>query len=187
MAVAGRARNGAASRVAAALAVAAVLLAGCTANGSGASTRPPTTASGLTTPSQSPTPTAESVVLATYTAFWKALPEASRLSGAPRTAVLTQYLVNPALSKISGTLAAQDAFHKALYGENVPRPTVVRMDGSSADVRDCQDSSRAGVEDLKTLQKLNVGVPRNLVMSTLLRSPDGQWRISTIVYPGGQC
>ena len=130
MAVAGRARTGTASRVAAALAVAVVLLAGCTASGSGASTSPPASASGLTTPSQSPTPTPESVVLATYTAFWKALPEASRLSGAPRTAVLTQYLVNPALSKISGTLAAQDAFHKGLYGQVVLRPLDVSASGT---------------------------------------------------------
>jgi hypothetical protein len=125
-------------------------------------------------------------VLATYTAFWKALPEASHLSGAPREAVLTQYLVNPALSKISGTLAAADAFHRTVYGEVVLRPLKVTVTGDQAEVRDCQDTSNSGIADLKTGNKVTRGIPRALVITTLVFSGDS-WRIATIDYQGPKC
>ena len=163
-----------------------MLLAGCTASGSGASTSPPATTSGLTTPSQSPTPTPESVVLATYSAFWKALPQASYMTGAPREAVLTRYLVNPALSKVSGTLAAADAFHRAVYGQVVLRPLAVSVTGTQAEVKDCQDTSDSGIVDLKTGNKVTVGIPRALVITTLVYAGDS-WRIATIDYQGPKC
>ena len=108
------------------------------------------------------------------------------LAGAPREAVLTQYLVNPALSKISGTLAAQDAFHRAVYGQVVLRPLTVSVTAAQAEVRDCQDTSDSGVVDLKTGNKVTVGIPRALVITTLVYAGDA-WRIATIDYQGPKC
>jgi len=129
----------------------------------------------------------EAAVLHQYRGFWKALPEASRMQEEPRIQVLKRYLVSPALGTVTRTLAAQDAFGKGLYGENVPRPEIVNLHTRTASIRDCQDSSRAGVEERKTGRKLTVGVARNPVTATLKRGDDEIWRIATIEYPGGSC
>jgi len=178
----------------AALALAQILaLAACSTNGPGASQ--PRTASTpvatITLPSP-PSPTAsddaaKTAVLTAYSAFWKALPAASRLDEGPREELLGRYLMSPALGTVIRTLAAQTASRKGPYGVNLPRPEVAAIVSGTASVRDCQDSSHAGVEDRKTGRKLTVGVPRNPVRATLRRGDDGLWRIATIEYPGGSC
>ena len=84
-------------------------------------------------------------------------------------------------------LASQAAFKKRLYGQNVPKAEVSALTGTTATVEDCQDSSKAGVQDLNTGEKLTVGQPRNPVRATLTIDAKGAWKIATLAYPGGTC
>jgi hypothetical protein len=134
----------------------------------------------------SPGATAEAVVLEQYRGFFLGLPEASRLGEERQLAWLRSYLVNPALGEVARTLAAQRARGKVLYGKPLLRPDPVVIRGSVATIRDCQDSSRAGVADAKTGHKDTVGVPRTLVVTTLKRA-GGDWKISSIDFQGPKC
>ncbi len=145
----------------------------------------PTTAPTAPKPSASPVD-AKDEVLVHYRAFWDALPKASRLPEDQANALLEQYLVDPALTKIEGTLASQRAFDRRLYGANTPRPTSVDVTGDQATVVDCQKSDAAGVEDAKTGERLTVGPARNPVTATLQRS-GSSWLIATITYGTGDC
>jgi hypothetical protein len=130
---------------------------------------------------------ASNAILLTYRGFWQALPKAARLKEGPRDELLAQHLINPALKKVAASLASQEAFQRRLYGKNLPRPRVARLDPPTAIVWDCQDSSHAGIRDLKTGERLTVGVERNPVRATLSLDRDGHWRIARIEYPGGAC
>jgi hypothetical protein len=129
---------------------------------------------------------AQTVVLDHYRSFFRALPRASRLDEEPQIALLRQYLTGPALAEVAGTLAAQRAHGKVLYGEPVLRPDPVVLRGAVATIRDCQDSSRAGVQDAKTGHKDTVGVPRTLLVTTL-KHVDGTWKIASIDFRGPKC
>jgi len=129
---------------------------------------------------------AESVVLDQYRTFFRELPRASRLGKEPQTAWLRRYLTKPALSKVAGTLAAQRAYGKILYGQAVLRPSSIAVHDSTATVRDCQDTSASGVQDAKTGRKETKGLPRTLVITTL-KAIDGTWKISSIEYQGPKC
>jgi len=132
-----------------AAAVLLVILATATActRGSGATsnsgeTSSPGTHSTSTTATSLPTiSTAEDEVLQAYTAFWKALPVAARLSEGPREELLRKHLVSPALANVLASLASQAAFKKRLYGQNVPKPEVSALTATTATVEDCQENA----------------------------------------------
>jgi hypothetical protein len=73
-----------------------------------------------------------------------------------------------------------------LYGKPVLHPEPVAVRGSVATIRDCQDSSRAGIADARTGHRDTVGVPRTLVVTTL-KQADATWKISTIDFRGPKC
>ena len=53
------------------------------------------------------------------------------------------------------------------------------VDGSdTAVLQDCNDGSQAGAYETATGNKITVGVPRQNTMGTLVRGPDGIWRVS---------
>ena len=137
----------------------------------------------------SPTSTAtvKDEVLSDYRAFWEALPKASRLKEGARKRLLAEHLVDPALSRVAQSLASQEAFNKRLYGQNRPRPRLIDLGPSTATIKDCQDSSQAGIVDLKSDDRLTVGVARNPVKATVKLDGDGRWKIATITYPSGDC
>lgn len=159
---------------------------GATSN-SGETSSPGTHSTSTTATSLQTISTAEDEVLLAYTAFWKALPVAARLSEGPREELLRKHLVSPALGNVLASLASQAAFKKRLYGQNVPKPEVSALTPTTATVEDCQDSSKAGVQDLKTGEKLTVGQKRNPVGATLKLDATGAWKIATLAYPGGTC
>jgi len=182
-------------RLAAAFVLAALLaLAACGNDAPGASqpsgsSSPPATVT-LPSPPTTPNPSGDNrgqtVVLDQYRSFFHALPEASRLDKEPQITWLRRYLTKPALSQVAGTLAAQRAYGKVLYGEAVLRPDAVAVHGSTATIRDCQDTSASGVQDVKTGRQETKGLPRTLVVTTL-KAIDGTWKISSIDYRGPKC
>jgi hypothetical protein len=131
--------------------VTATALVGCTGNSDAA---PAASVTSATKPepmlSTSSPATAAEVALSDYRAFWAALPVAARLKAGPRGRLLARYLVAPALGAVTGSLASQAAFGKRLYGANLPRPTLAHLGSGTARIDDCQDSSHAGVMNLKT-------------------------------------
>jgi hypothetical protein len=126
------------------------------------------------------------VVLDQYRGFFRDLPKASRLNEESQLVLLRQYLTGSALTEVAGTLAAQRAHGKVLYGQPVLRPDPIVLRGTVATIRDCQDSSSAGVQDARTGHKDTVGVPRTLVVTTL-KAVEGTWKIASIDFRGPKC
>ena len=89
--------------------------------------------------------------------------------------------VGPAYASVVKSMTAQAAFGKALYGRAILKPHVMSLDVEDAVVRDCQDTSRSGVEDVKTGRNETGGIPRTLVVTNMHLS-EGTWRISKIDY-----
>jgi hypothetical protein len=128
-------------------------------------------------------------VLRQYNAFWRALPAASAApSDTARLAALFDTTTMPELSQLVGKLGAQRAAGEVLYGWDVPRAKVAGIVSGAAKITDCQDSSKAGVQEIATGRKLTVGVARHPVMATLLLR-GAAWKVSTITYPpsGSEC
>ena len=170
----------------------ALLLAGCT-GGSGTGAVPSPTATALPSPVfslPSPTPSLESgaAALAQYEKFWTVLPQASRLAqGAPRDALLAQYLTGAALASTTRAMEVQDAAGKRLYGYDVPRAEVVDLGAGTVTIRDCQDSSHSGIEEVDSGKPFTVGVQRNPVRSRMEIGTDGRWRLATIEFLATPC
>lgn len=172
--------------------VGAVLVAGCS---SGGGSRPeahisttPSTTSAATTSSASFSPAQETVARA-YTDFWNALAPASHAkTAAEQLTLLTPVTTDPELSQLISGIAEERRKGRAFYGADRPNVSIVVIIGQRATVVDCQDSSAAGVESMKTGKKLTVGVAAHPVHTTLLRR-DGSWKVSTVKYPpaGTRC
>ncbi len=139
-------------------------------------------------PAKAPTETNDAAaVLARYVDFWRVLPRASGSPPALRQRLLADYLVDPELSRTLEAMAAQDALGRVLYGADVPRPVLRHIDGASAEVVDCQNSTGAGVRDRRSGERVTVGSDHNPVLARLTRGHGGQWRITRVSYSGGFC
>jgi len=176
------------SMIAAALVASVLAAAGC--SGGGGSGALPSASAGHASPSPSASATTwsstQQQVIAAYLGFWRALPNASRADSANnRLALLVPVATDPELSQLIAGLGRQHASGRRLYGTNVPRPLNVEVSGPRAVLRDCQDSHRAGIQDIKTGNRLTVGVARHLVTSVLVLR-DSAWKVSTVQYaPSG--
>jgi len=130
--------------------LAAVLLVGLSAGcntADGVNTETPTPGT-TTTAVSSPTPTTdEQRVLAQYAAFWKILTPTSEAPESQRREMLARYATDPELTRALGGMRGADRLGEVLYGEVVPRPTVTKIEGDSASIRDCQNASNAGRRD----------------------------------------
>ncbi len=136
----------------------------------------------------SPTPSADAA-LAQYRAFWAALTPASKAPASKRRAMLAPYAADPELTSLLNGIERERSRGRAFYGQDVPRPTISQLLAGQgiAVVDDCQDSSGSGVVDLSTGERLTKGVPRNHVVSTMHRGPDGIWRVASVEYPKTSC
>jgi hypothetical protein len=152
-----------------------------------ASTTPGVSDSAVSAGSASVSPTdGPAEVLSHYSRFFSALPDVSRMDEPERNDHLRRYLTGPAYVTVVKSMSAQAEFGKALYGQAVLQPRVTSIHSDSAVVRDCQDTSKSGVEDVDTGEKETRGVPRTLVITNLKRTGDS-WRISKIDYRGPKC
>jgi hypothetical protein len=170
--------------------VTATALVGCTGN---SGSPPPTiTASVSNSQGDQSPPSVVTVandrdrVLQRYGEFFVALPKASLMPESKRNEVLAQYLAGPAYSAVVKSLSSQAAFGKALYGQPTLTPQITDLRPNTAVIRDCQDTSNSGVQDVKTGDRETKGVPRTLVV-TDLRRVDGLWKITKIDYRGPKC
>lgn len=149
------------------------------------------------TPSTSPTATASPTtppqtgagqVLAGYAAYWEALRPLAALPANQRPAALKAVAVDPLYSAVLQEYTARDAAGKIAYGQTIRHPEVSLLQGDSAAIRDCQDTSRSGLMNKATGEKLTVGVPAYLRLSVMQRSADGAWRLVTVDgYPNAKC
>jgi len=155
--------------------------------GAGATSATPVSVSPSPSPSPSsvtPTGTVEEQILAQYRKFWtEALPAASAAPAAQRRAILSPVAGEPALSRLLGVMSKLDAEGKRAYGRMISLQPTVQRGGAVALVRSCFDSSGSGELDIKTGRKLTVGPKRELILTTLKRSPDGSWRVTSIGQP----
>lgn len=176
------------------LAAVAVCLAGlasaCSSGGAAARDLPSPTP----TPSASASPTSATAseteqILAQYRGFWQTLTPASRAAESTRRKLLGRYATDPALKSLLAGIAAQRLKGHVYYGVDGLHPTIDALSASrgTAVVDDCQDSTRAGLEDQATGRKITVGKPRNHVVSTMHRSANGVWLVAFVSYPKTPC
>ncbi|TQS43279.1 hypothetical protein [Cryptosporangium phraense] len=111
------------------------------------------------------------------------LPRAGVAPAGRREALLAPVTTEPELSHLLTNWAALDADGQRNYGRDRPLESTVRVQGGLALVEGCLDSRGSGVADTATGAPVTRGVARNAVRATLLRGPDGTWRISAITYP----
>lgn len=128
-------------------------------------------------------------ILAQYRGFWRTLTPASRAAARDRPALLAAYATNPALKSLLAGIEAQRLKGYVYYGVDELRPTIETLSVSrgTAVVNDCQDSTRAGLEDQATGRKLTAGKPRNHVVTTMHRSATGVWLVAFVTYPKTPC
>jgi hypothetical protein len=164
--------------------------AGCSRD-SDASSLPTSAPSGPDGQSSRPaTPSAaadEQAMLGQYQQFWQ-------VSGSPLNDVpvnqlretLSPYAVDPQLSILVGNVESQRAKDIGTYGDVTVRPAVVSMDGATAKIRDCQDTSKSGQLELKSGRKLTVGVNGSLVNVTM-RLVGQTWKVSVVDFASQRC
>jgi hypothetical protein len=151
-----------------------------------------------TDPSSAPTVTASSAatsfpgeaqILAQYRGFFAVLAPVSRAKLASvRLSMLKGFATEPSLTRTLGGFAASYAAGEVLYGRDLLRPKITMFDGTTATLRDCQDSSGAGRVNAKTGRKVTVGRKDDLALVTMKLGLDAVWRVSTVTYqPAGSC
>jgi hypothetical protein len=97
---------------------------------------------------------------------------------------IAQIAVDPIRTQILKAARADRIIGVIGYGYVVPHPywRVPINAKPTATMGDCQDSSHAGSMVAKTEQKRSVGVAQSNIRATLVRGPDGRWRVKQIEY-----
>lgn len=167
----------------------ALLAVGCSSGSAVA--RDPRPDSPIPSASASPSPIASETaqILSQYSAFWQSLTPASRVPTLEGRQLLGRYATNPALRSLLSGIAAQRAKGHVYYGHDGLRPEVEGLSAVSgtAVVNDCQDSTRAGLQDVASGRKLTVGTARNHVVTTMHRASNGTWMVAFVSYPKTPC
>ncbi|MYW91657.1 hypothetical protein G3I59_13840 [Amycolatopsis rubida] len=169
---------------------AAMLLAGC----SGGDAPAPTSPSQLSAPTQpssagsSSGPEQRQAVETAYRQFWHSTFHTSDKPESTWHDAVAAVAVDPQLTTALGAMQTQKQAGITVYGDVTARIVSVQINGASAKVVDCQDTSKAGQADAKTGKRKTVGVPRNPVNADLKRdSADGRWKVAQVTFPGGTC
>lgn len=152
-----------------------VLTAGGCANGQ----------TNVTLPTSSPTVTArpspisaEEAVRQSYTRYWAVLPEAEHAdSESRRRQLLSGYATEPQLSTALRGINDLHAKDLTSAGYVMVHITKVHVEDARATVWDCQDATKALVQQRSTGRTVSRGVPNDQLRATLTRGSDGQWRI----------
>jgi hypothetical protein len=147
-------------------------------------TLPTTSAPGAPRVSSSPT-SAEDAVRQSYTQYWAVLPQAEQTPDeARRRQLLAAYATEPQLGTVLRNIKNLHTKNQTSWGYVVVHIESVQVNGDTATVRDCQDSSNAGLMDTKTGKKTSRGVPKDPLSATLQRGTDERWRINGFSIPG---
>jgi len=199
-----RSRPPAGSVTVAALASIVALLAACSSSGVKAqgapssataatlSSSPGSSSAGLGASSVSPS-TSEVAVRASvadaWFNYWRVYDDMSnKYAQAQWPALAAGIAVDPIKSQVLTALNADKIIDVVTYGvpiHHVYWPVVIG-DGKVAQLGDCMDSSHYGSMFRKTGQKRTVGLAKINTMASLVKGPDGKWRLSQIAYFTGK-
>ena len=175
----------------AAIGMASVLavLTGCSSQ---TSVNLPPKSSQLSVPSatSSPSPqSAQTAVVAAYTAYFPVLQAAEKVSGSHAEAMLAPYAAQPYLGHVLSQMASYRAQHEASHGYLVPHVTSVQVSGGRATVHDCQDASHAALADSRTGKVIpgTTGSARTYLIASLARGSDGRWRLTSLAHVDVSC
>ncbi|MFV2178742.1 hypothetical protein ACFHW2_40380 [Actinomadura sp. LOL_016] len=163
--------------------VAGIALAtvGCSAEQDAAALPSPTDAT------QVPAPSPTAAVTQAYTDFVAMLDRADSLARGTRRQELSAVMVDPQLSRVLKRIDDMERKNQATYGNIVVHVTSADITEDGAVVRDCQDSSNAGLLDTRTQKKLNRGVKKRNIKALLERGTDGRWRVNKFIVLGEGC
>jgi len=169
-------------------------MAGChsaPATESAASSAPTSTATASTasrTSAASREMVERAAVEAAYRRFWAVSWSIDKQPSARWRSILASVATEPVLTRLVERTGLQVRDGITRYGQVIPHPTVSPINGArTVTVGDCQDAHAAGQADRRTGEAKTVGVARSPVVGTLVRGPDGVWRVSDIRYTEGTC
>lgn len=182
------------SRAGALVAGAVVLLAGCGGDGdvpetppalstSSASASPaasPSTSSEPTTGTPSPSGE-EAEVLAAYRAFYAAL-DAAQADPEHSQQHLEPVAAGAQLEQASGAIKANFLAGEESIGAPILRPEVHSIEGDTAVVRDCQDTTDVVRRNIDTQEPLIIGQDPDSIETRLTRV-DGVWKVADTAFP----
>jgi hypothetical protein len=138
-----------------------------------ASTPSAAAASGTPTPSTDPV---EQAVRAAYTEYWDVAVKVRDVPNNKLRAYLKDYFAEPYLTEEIRAVILQRVKKLESYGRIIPSITDVRVKGSRAVVRDCQDASSSGLRDPAHPSNNQKGTKRRGMVMTLVLGKDGRWR-----------
>ncbi len=121
---------------------------------------------------------------AVWTKYWNATLTLGKLPAHDRQAAMETVAV-PALATIVVTATAKDeASGKGDYGTVTHRPFWATSVGGKATavMADCMNTSMSGTLNIKTGQKLTVGVPRDNFRIAFVRTAANKWVVSKVDY-----
>lgn len=135
-----------------------------------------------------PTPTSENeAVKRAYTSFIAMLDRADSLPADTRKQQLSALMVEPQLSRVLKRTEELRSKNLTSYGKVVVHVTSVEVNGNDATLRDCQDSSKAGILNKSTQKKVNRGVEKGSTKAYMVKGADRRWRVSKYVVLGEGC
>jgi hypothetical protein len=133
--------------------------------------------------------TEQEAVKTAYTAFWDVSDRALTAPAEQVRSILRDYAAGAYLDLQVRQIVLLQTEHKGPWGKVVLHIGAVKVSGSQASVRDCQDASNAGLADTRT-SKLIPGTrgpkKRNLA-AQLTKGSDGRWRLSDLKQFRGTC
>lgn len=164
----------------------AVLLAAGCSNGGNAVTLPKSTNSPTPIPSVSSAPESEAVKLA-YKNFIAILNHADSLPESSRKQHLSDLMGEPQLSRVLRRIGQMKRDHITAYGSIVVHVKSIKIEGSDALLRDCQDTWNSGIMNIETKKRINRGVKQESIRTYLLKGDGGKWRVTKMVSLGEGC
>jgi hypothetical protein len=111
------------------------------------------------------------------------IPAASVAKPAARRSILTQTLMEPALTQALTRMARYDRLGQRPYGHDKLLRQTVQVKGTTAIVAGCVDESGTGVADGRTGRKLTVGGKTQPMVVRFQQGKDGVWRASAANSP----
>ncbi len=160
-------------------------LAGCTRDDD---PTPSTTTSISTTATAAPStpstssPSVDELVLAAYRAFYAALTQARKDPTRARE-ILAPVATGEQYKQTTEKLISLNDAGIEEYGETkLNEPVVAKLDETSAEVHDCQDTSQVGNRKRVTGEVLQHGASKDSATTTLVWV-DGSWKVSSTTSP----
>jgi hypothetical protein len=155
-----------------------ILAAACSASPAGVAL-PKRAPAGTAVKSTAPPLTPRQQVIAAYTGYTQALPEAeSTQSAAQVRSMMAPYLSAGAIAALLRTFRAAWQKHEISYGSPVSHIVRVTISGNRAVVDDCANDSRSGLEDARTGRAITATLgPSRVNLVTRLTRVRGRWLI----------